>query len=192
MTDFHDVDYWTKRFESERKFEWLINSAQFMSVLLPFCNAKLKILNLGSGTSDLQIHLRAKGLLVTNIDFSETAIRCGREAELAAFGDCCMEHKVADVTCLPMFDHLFDLVVDKSTADAVACAGDDALLRMAHSVRGIMSNRATWISCSYSETRYQGIGTIPFHVELLQRFPRPKSTVHEPTLYIWVYKLTPL
>ncbi|CAG9946773.1 unnamed protein product [Clonostachys rosea f. rosea IK726] len=126
-TDYEKQSYWHDRFASETSFEWLVTS-------------KHHILHLGSGTSDLHNHFRSRGLLnVTNLDFEPLAAERGRDLEQNAFGDVRMNYVVADATRLvdePIMigSHggaagkeeqivtpaKFDLVVDKSTADAVA------------------------------------------------------------------------
>ena len=65
--DFEKRSYWHDRFTSEVSFEWLVSSQSFMSFIEPHlqalsrCGHSPRILQLGSGTSDLQNCFRARG-----------------------------------------------------------------------------------------------------------------------------------
>ncbi|KLU92804.1 hypothetical protein MAPG_11716 [Magnaporthiopsis poae ATCC 64411] len=209
-SDFDKQEYWHDRFSSETEFEWLVPSATLMEVMGPHL-ARLpdtaRILHLGSGTSDLQNHLRRRGFLdVTNVDYEPLAIERGRRLEARAFdGDIRTRYLVADVTRPDLAAQLlrgggdddnatsrpFDLVVDKSTADAVSCGGDEAMLAMLAGVRACMADSSCWISLSYSATRYLRDG-LPFHVEVMERLPTPKLKESDPDIFHWVYLLSPL
>ncbi|KAI1170641.1 hypothetical protein F4777DRAFT_568544 [Nemania sp. FL0916] len=150
--NFEEQGYWQERFASKTTFEWLVPSATFMSLVAPYlsASARQKIPNLGSGTSDLHTHFRARGYHdVTSLDYEPRALDRGRDLEEEAFGDAQMHYAVADVTKLA--DNLgrpeaFDLIVDKGTADAVACGGDVALRSMVLSVRDCFAADGVWIS----------------------------------------------
>ena len=191
---FDQQSYWHDRFTSETAFEWLVPSAAFLAILQPILATlppTAAILHLGPGTSDLHVHLRAAGLpRVTNLDYEPLAADRGRELEARAFGDVRMAYAVADATRLDTARDGFDLVLDKSTADAVACAGDDALRRMAAGVRQCLGPGGAWVSLSYSEARFKVEG-LPFEVEVLDRIPVPKQRPQDPDIYHWCYLLRP-
>ncbi|EJT78110.1 hypothetical protein GGTG_03213 [Gaeumannomyces tritici R3-111a-1] len=209
-SDFDKQEYWRDRFSSETDFEWLAPSATLMDAMEPLLArlpATARILHLGSGTSDLQNHLRRRGFLdVTNVDYEPLALERGRRIEAAAFaGDVRTRYLAEDVTRPGLAARLllrgddkcgqgpsrpFDLVVDKSTADAVSCGGDGALLAMLAGVRECMADSARWVSLSYSATRYRRDG-LPFHVEVMDRLPTPKLKEHDPDIFHWVYLLSP-
>ena len=198
--DFEKQSYWHQRFESETSFEWLLTSEKFMAVIQPYIthlDASSPVLQLGSGTSDLQNHFRSRGLVdVINIDYEPLAADRGRDLERRAFGDVRMRYAVADATQLPqrMDDRdatsRFDLVVDKSTCDAVACGGDEPLRRMAHGVRRCLADGGVWIALSFSPDRFT-IPDVPFDVETIAKVPTPKIKETDPDIYYWVYRLRP-
>ncbi|KAI1824143.1 S-adenosyl-L-methionine-dependent methyltransferase [Xylaria intraflava] len=193
VIDFEKQSYWHDRFAKEVSFEWLTSSATFISFLEPYLvpSRTQRILHLGSGTSDLHTRLRAKGYTdVTNVDFEPLALDRGRQLEADAFGDVRTKYVVADVTRLPWTSHAFDLVVDKSTVDALACAGDTALLDMARSVHDCVAADGAWISLSFSATRFQLDG-LPFTVRVLGKIPTPKKRPMDPDIYYWCYLLRP-
>ncbi|KAL6910315.1 S-adenosyl-L-methionine-dependent methyltransferase [Trichoderma evansii] len=197
--DFDKQAYWHDRFSTETSFEWLASSAEFMSIIKPILiklePSSARILHLGSGTSDLQNYFRLLGFLdVTNVDYEPLAADRGRELEQQAFGDVKMKYAVADATQLQLSndsgdqDCKFDLVVDKSTVDAISCGGDDQVWRMASSVKEHLAPGAVWISLSYSSSRF-GIEGLPFDVEVLAKVPTPKIKATDPDIFHWCYLL---
>lgn len=178
------------------------------------CTSTAKILHIGFGTSDLQTHLRARGFTsVLNIDFSPLAIDHGKALEKRVFGDVLMRYEVMDATKLgdaPLLDTgneeekgegegegggeggKFDLVVDKSTVDAISCGGDEELMKMVEGVRRILKRRGVWISLSYSERRFE-LNRVRelFDVEVLERIPTIKRREMDPDVFYWCYLLRP-
>lgn len=201
--DFEKQSYWQERFKSEGSFEWLISSDEFASMLNPYLDALASpaahILNLGSGTSDLQNHLRRRGFTnVTNLDYEPLAAERGKQLEQEAFGDVKMRYAVADATQLGRVgraigrsdDGKFDLIIDKSTVDAVSCGGQTSLLRMAQGVRDRLADGAVWISLSYSASRFDD-DELPFSVETVAKVPTPRMSPSEPDIYHWCYLMRP-
>lgn len=198
--DFDKQAYWHDRFSSETSFERLLDSAEFVSIIKPILTnlepSSARILHIGSGTSDLQNYFRHLGFLdVTNIDYEPLAAERGRELEKQAFGDVQMKYAVADATQLHLStdggdECKFDLVVDKSTVDAISCGGGDQVRRMASCVREHLVPSAVWISMSYSAYRFD-IEGLPFDVEVLAKVPTPKIKATDPDIFHWCYVLRP-
>lgn len=191
--DFDKQSYWHKRFASERSFEWLTPSATFMEVIAPYLNQLGKtsqILHLGSGTSDLHNHLRQRGFPnVTNIDFEPIAVERGQHLEQEFFGDVRMRYIVTDATQLALGPE-YRLVLDKSTADAIACGGEDAVISLAHAVYRNLSDGGVWISLSYSQSRFENVHAL-FEVEVISKLPVQKTKPTEPDVYHYCYLLRP-
>lgn len=208
--DFEKQSYWRDRFAHETAFEWLVQSPDLMEVLDPVLvrhdlGPSSRVLQLGSGTSDLQNHLRRRGFGdVTNVDYEPLAVERGRDLEERDFGDVKMGYVVADVTQMPTprrsgrfstgtgtgLDGEFDLVIDKSTVDAVSCGGDEAFLRMAEGVRRCLAPGGVWISLSYSASRFE-TRELPFDVDVVHKFPAPRQSPNEPEMFHWCYLLRP-
>lgn len=196
--DFEKQSYWRDRFAKETSFEWLVKSPDLMDVVAPILphhsiGPDSRVLQLGFGTSDLQNHFRSRGYSdVTNLDYEPLAVERGRDLEAAAFGDVRMGYVVADVTQLPRgFERRpYDLVIDKSTVDAVSCGGEEAFLRMAEGVERCLAPGGIWISLSYSGNRFN-MGELPFDVEVVHKFPAPRSNPNEPEIFHWCYLLRP-
>lgn len=199
MPDFDKQSYWHTRFESETAFEWLIPSSTFMPLLESFLKklpgSDANILHLGFGTSDLQVQLRTRGFAnISNVDYEPLATERGRRLEEAAFGDVRMQYITADATRLDSVPDIscrkYHLVVDKSTADAISCAGDDAVLAMAQGIHRSLADSGVWISVSYSAFRYD-IPQLPFDVEVITQLPTAKTKATDPDIYHYCYLLRP-
>ncbi|PHH92399.1 hypothetical protein CDD83_7580 [Cordyceps sp. RAO-2017] len=195
--DFHKQSYWRNRFTTETAFEWLMPSDEFMSVLRPQLDAldasSARILHVGSGTSDLHIRLRRRGFVdVTNLDYEPLAAQRGRQLEELAFGDARTRYVVADVTQLahaPDLGHdVFDLIIDKSAADAVSCGGEAPLLHMVCGIRDRLAPDGVWISLSYSTTRFD-VPSLPFDIDIMAKHPAPKLRATDADLFYWCYRM---
>lgn len=195
--DYDQQSYWHERFASERAFEWLLTSDQFISIIQPYLDEygpSAEIRNIGSGTSDLQNHLRVRGFeKVTNVDYEPLAATRGRELEQQAFGDVRMRYAVADATRLQeeLEGSTYDLVLDKSTVDAISCGGDEQFNNLVHSIRGCIEDDAAWISLSYSAERFKA-EDLPFNVDVLAKVPTPKARDTDPDVFFWCYRMTPI
>ncbi|KAF5019203.1 hypothetical protein F66182_8808 [Fusarium sp. NRRL 66182] len=192
--DFEKQSYWHERFSSEKAFEWLLPSADFMPLIQPILDRldppTARILHIGFGTSDLQNHFRSRGFRnILNVDFEPLAIDRGRHLEEQAFGDVKMRYGVQDATQLDLTEK-FDLIVDKSTVDAISCGGETALRRMAYGIRGCLADGAVWVSFSYSAYRFD-LDHLPFDVEVLAKVLTPKLLPNDPDIYHWCYLLRP-
>ncbi|KAK7431350.1 hypothetical protein QQZ08_002121 [Neonectria magnoliae] len=193
--EFDKKSYWHHRFASEKSFEWLLPSADFIRLVDPVLRnlrPDARILHIGCGTSDLQNHFRARGFRnVLNVDYEPLAVARGRELETQQFGDVQMRYAVHDLTQLDIGDtEQFDLVIDKSTVDAVSCGGKDPLRRMTVGIRNCMAPGALWLCLSYSDTRFQLDG-LPFDVEVFDKSATPKLQPMDPDVFNWCYLLRP-
>jgi len=80
MTNFGDPDYWDKRYSDKAGtiFDWLEDYASLKQIFdeyFPDDKARLKILNLGCGNSQLSDDMYDDGYLnITNIDISSVVI----------------------------------------------------------------------------------------------------------------------
>ncbi|PTB67579.1 hyoothetical protein [Trichoderma citrinoviride] len=205
--DFDQQTYWHQRFSAETSFEWLLSSTDFVAILKPLLSnldrTSTRILNVGCGTSDLHNHFRRLGFLdVTNVDYEPLAIERGQQLERQAFGDVKTKYAVADATNPAIMNEKkkkkqkFNLVVDKSTVDAISCGGEEQVRRMARCVRECLADDdddgggAVWVSLSYSAARFDLEG-LPFAVEVLDKVLTAKKEVTDPDIYHWCYLLRP-
>jgi SAM-dependent methyltransferase len=192
-SQFEKQSYWQRRFASETSFEWLTSSAPFMEAISPYLEhlpGAIKILHLGSGTSDLHTHLRQHGFFdVTNIDYEPLALERGQQLENDRFGNVRTKYVVADATRLEL-EGKYGLVIDKSTADAIACGADDAVFSMAKGICRCLDDGGFWISLSYSPWRFEHVQSL-FRVEVISKLPTPKHKSTDPDIFYYCYLLRP-
>jgi len=145
-----------------------------------------RVLHIGCGTSDLSSRLRTlvkDGTDVCNVDFSQPAVEAGRatEADVAAaeWGGGGIEHQgnkladhmrwsQADLLSLPdvksLLDEeyhnecLYNVVVDKSTSDAISC-GEDVEVQLPYAL-GVHADS----QISRKEERLVVSGVHPLHI----------------------------
>jgi hypothetical protein len=188
---FDRQDYWQTRFTEESSFEWLLASDAFLDILKPHLRAlppDAPILQLGSGTSNMHLQLRAMGFTdITNIDYAPLALEKGKAAERAEFGDVRSTYAVADALKLHL-GRKYAIAIDKSTADSIACGGEDALLLLSRGVKRHLSDGGKWISLSYSMSRFDDPG-IPLDISLLCKVPVKKVKETEPDVFLHCYLL---
>jgi len=113
--------YWEKRFETEEHYEWITSYQNIKDKFAKACPEKsVRILNLGCGTSRICEEMYDDGYEnIVNIDIVEAAVEKMRARNMSRSK---MEWYTADVTNMSQFDTAsFDVVLDKSTLDAVAC-----------------------------------------------------------------------
>ncbi len=164
-----------------------------MDILLPYLQPlaeSAQILHLGSGTSDLHNHLRQHGFLsVTNMDYESLALERGRQLERERFGDVRTKYVIADATRLKMADR-YQVVIDKSTADAIGCGEGDAIMLLAKGLHRCLDGTGFWISLSYSPSRFDHVQSL-FEVEVISRLLTPKSKPTDPDVFHYCYLLRP-
>ena len=128
MNDYRSLSFWEKRYTNEHLeiFEWYQTYESLREKIIDYIKPEYKILNVGSGTSKFAEDLFYEGIKnVTNIDFSESAVRLLEEH----FEEQQIESKCIKMNVLDMKDFQegqFNLVFDKALLDSILC-GEDAL-----------------------------------------------------------------
>lgn len=152
--NYESESFWNTRFKTESHFEWLGDGREtIIPVLQQYLlthdkNAKElppKTLHIGAGTSTLssailrtyhniyESQTEMRGVVV-NTDFAEEAVERGRQSaeavrgevrwekvDLLSWGDC---KKLVPYLSSGEGGELFEVVVDKSTSDAISCGED--------------------------------------------------------------------
>lgn len=78
--EFGTKDYWNRRFEEEKSYDWLVSykdfSAQFKEILIKYNISPIaKILIIGCGNSTLSFDMHSDGFTnLISMDYSETVI----------------------------------------------------------------------------------------------------------------------
>eukprot|EP00347_Sterkiella_histriomuscorum_P015715 403355957 len=144
MPNYGDPGYWDQRYKEQdgTVFDWLEDYEAIEPLLEDlFVNrddysesntswrANIKILNLGCGNSILSEEMYDKGYhQIYNIDISPVVIE--QMAKRNAIQRPELQWEVMDVRDLKYQTHTFDLIIDKSTIDALLC-GDNAFMNTA-------------------------------------------------------------
>ncbi|KAG9765632.1 hypothetical protein KCU73_g349, partial [Aureobasidium melanogenum] len=141
---FGDVEYWNNRFAKEEQFDWLAD----FTVLEPWLKKSIaersghdgrpQILHIGCGSSALSIQLR--GLVkspkqIHNVDYSSVVIERNRQREIKLLNSSEATLEPTSWSTLDLLSALqildfgasgtrCDVIIDKSTSDAISCAGD--------------------------------------------------------------------
>ncbi|KAI8824646.1 hypothetical protein BJ741DRAFT_633301 [Chytriomyces cf. hyalinus JEL632] len=176
--DFSSKAFWDERFEKEERFEWLSDARAIVDNCTRIAAGDpVSLLHVGCGTSQLSNALREAmpTAIIANIDYSPLALERGRRMETEQFGSSAMRWMTADLLdsnsllgavskecSLP-----FDIIVEKSCADAISCGEDVALSLpaygsttlpptsvMALNLSRIARHGAKWVALSYSKYRF--------------------------------------
>jgi ubiquinone/menaquinone biosynthesis C-methylase UbiE len=157
MNDYSSLSFWEKRYTNEHLeiFEWYQTYESLREKIVEYIKPEYKILNVGSGTSKFAEDLFYEGIKnVTNIDFSESAVRLLEEH----FEEQQIQSKCLKMNVLDMKDFQegeFNLVFDKALLDSILC-GEDALetvKTMLKEIYRVVADEGYYIIVSNSDER---------------------------------------
>ncbi|KAK7695323.1 hypothetical protein QCA50_002514 [Cerrena zonata] len=141
--EYHLESFWDDRFTKENHFEWLGDGS---NTILPPIEKYLRtkrghrprVLHIGAGTSTFSSEIfklygqhfgdnKVEEGLIVNTDYSEVALERGKTSEEGKNKWICWER--TDLMSWPDIQtlkrtQLFEIVVDKSTSDAISCNED--------------------------------------------------------------------
>lgn len=136
--EYSRPEFWNDRFrESPHAFDWYVTWKELRKFFLVLTHPEdyPRVLMVGCGSSTLSSDMGKAGYDVTNIDISDVAL--GQMA-----GKSTQEFVQMDATKCAFRDASFDLVVDKGTFDALACAQGSQLPDMVVSEMGRVAQSA--------------------------------------------------
>jgi len=167
---FGEAAYWDKRYETEEHYEWIVGYAELKDIIVRVCASKsARILNLGCGTSRISEDMYDDGYTnIVNTDISETVINKMRARNVDRPG---MEWLVEDALDMAgLADGTFDLVLDKSTLDALAHTQKAAVLAklMGESCR-VLKPEGTYLQITVNQhnPNYLRMPHLDFDIETL-------------------------
>ena len=131
MPNYGDPKYWEKRYEKQRDttFDWLETYETLKTIMndFGFDKSKIKTLMLGCGNAEISYDMYEDGYKnIENIDISKQVINQMSNK----YSSTSMSWKVMDVRKMKYENNTFDLIVDKSTIDAILC-GDSSFVNVA-------------------------------------------------------------
>ncbi|KAJ5762588.1 uncharacterized protein N7511_005970 [Penicillium nucicola] len=220
--DYDDPDFWDTRFATNSDVgEWLNSGEALLDAVLSDLKSRSlaqieaartpHVLHLGPGVSKLGNKLRDQFIErqwqsngIVNADFSTEAVRRGQEMESKRGPAHAMPwlrvdlRSWSDVSTLSEFAP-FDVILDKSTSDALATSEDHQLSRqndfltscpavqkillknptitlrpvelLALQLIPLTQKGSTWIALSYSTMRFDGLHHLSDHWTLQARIP---------------------
>lgn len=155
MPNYGDKGYWNVRYESDpdERFDWLLNYQTMKPVLASLIDRQHNILQLGCGNAALSEEMYDDGYHnITNMDFSPICINQMSERNQSRR---LMSWDIMDATAMSYSDESFDVVIDKSTLDAVLCGNDFMLMaaKMLMEVQRVLRTGGIYIAISYGKPR---------------------------------------
>jgi len=171
VSDFSSAEYWSRRFATETSFEWLLPSSRIITFILENFRHKpeseiIKCLHLGCGTSTLGLELEEalRRTIGDKVDIQVVDSDYVSES-ITLF----TQRPILNLNALDMSDlgkkseGRWDLIIDKSTADAISCGpliGDIEPINVLCTNMAEVTEKGTrWISISYSPTRFSFLST---------------------------------
>ena len=157
MNDYSSLSFWEKRYTNEHLeiFEWYQTYESLREKIIEYIKPEYKILNVGSGTSKFAEDLFYEGIKnVTNIDFSESAVRLLEEH----FEEQQIQSKCIKMNVLDMKDFQegeFNLVFDKALLDSILCGEDglETVKTMLKEIYRVVADEGYYIIVSNSDER---------------------------------------
>jgi hypothetical protein len=225
--DYSSQSYWESRLAKEREtgYEWLVPT----SLILPIISEHgittshcTQILHFGCGSSFLGHELQSafgRKVKVTDADYAATGLRpnivgphdCSRSPEEVPLLDLDVLSLPSVVAASPAEG--WDLLVDKSTADAISCgppcgqskgspsddAEQEAIEVLCRNLAQVTRPAGRWVSISYSSERFDFLSArhdLPWRVthKLPVRLISPttvrsKDIVYQPEAGVWAWVL---
>lgn len=226
--DYSSRSYWEDRLNKERDegFEWLVPTPTILPILASVLegisgrhDAPLNVLHFGCGSSSLGIEImrqHGKRVLVYDADYACTGTKPStKPASLANPTFINMDVLSLESLCSSAPSTGWDILVDKSTADAISCGPSidindsqpqqvgrrrkrDPIHVLCYNLSQVTRVGGLWISVSYSATRYDFLsdGAVPFW-RVVERVPlqlAPTTTASDHVVYqaptgIWAWVL---
>lgn len=161
MPNYGDPRYWDDHYRQEegQTFDWLEEYEELKTVLQPLLPSQdATILVLGCGNANFSSALYDDGYrFIVNIDISPVVIEQMKQRHIGRME---MVFSVMDVRKLEFPSNSFDLVVDKSTLDALLCSENNAFLsvaQMTREVQRVLKLGGHYLSVSYGNPENRSV-----------------------------------
>lgn len=163
MPNYGEIKYWNKRYlkQSNMTFDWLEDFNSLRPLLTKYISTEDRILMLGCGNSKLSEDMYDQGYKnIVNIDISGVVIDFmkKRTKETRPL----MIWKEMDALDLQFLEDSFDVVLDKSTLDAILC-GEMSFINSAIMLKEVQ--RVLKIDGLYLAISYGAPESRIFHLE---------------------------
>ncbi|CAE7208300.1 EEF1AKNMT, partial [Symbiodinium pilosum] len=155
LPNYGDVNFWTEVYTQQRgremaPQEWLVSYPHFVAQgwLRFFPSKASRILDLGCGDSEFMTEAYDDGYEdITGVDIVPEVLDTMRQLNASKRPG--IKYQLADARELSMFsDNSFDVVFDKSTLDALKCAGPDSTSMMSSEIHRVLSSDGVYLCVS--------------------------------------------
>lgn len=158
MPNYGEPTYWDHRYKTQKgkTFDWLEDYSSLRPVLGNLVGRDHSILHLGCGNAELSEEMYDDGYRNSvNIDISNICIAEMKERSKHRVG---MQWLEMDAMDMSFEDETFDIVIDKSTLDAILCGNDSFLnaAKMIMEVQRVLKTGGLYVVISYGspQNRY--------------------------------------
>jgi len=155
MRNYGDKKYWEKYYKNidNTTFDWLLEYPYVKEIIssLKLSKESSKILNVGCGNSEFSENMYDDGYHnIQNIDLSPELIELMKERSQNRPG---MIYEVMDVFDMTYKNNFFDLIIDKSTLDAISCSYDHFvnIAKMLKEIQRVLKIGGYYMVISYEE-----------------------------------------
>ena len=123
MQNYGKKVYWDKFYQSsEQPFEWLKGWAELKGIIGTLIKKTDRILNIGCGNACLTEDMYDNGYHnIVNMDISPIVIE---QMKVKNAHRTNMIYEVGDIMAMKYKTHEFDVIIDKSTLDAITCSSN--------------------------------------------------------------------
>lgn len=154
MPNYGDKTYWEERYEEQSgtTFDWLEDYESIKPIIEELGITKeSRILNVGCGNSEFSEKMFDDGFTHNyNIDICQNVIDYMKERNKGKKG---LHFEVMDVCDMKYKEETFDLIVDKSTIDALLC-GDHSFMivaKMTKEISRVLKTGGVYLIISYGQ-----------------------------------------
>ena len=197
MPNYGEKKYWEERYESQKgkTFDWLEDYNSLNPIIKSLGIKKdAFILNVGCGNSEFSEKMFNDGFINNyNIDICENVINYMKERNKDKKG---LHFDVMDVCDMTYKDETFDLIVDKSTIDALLC-GDHSFMivaKMLKEISRVLKTGGYYVIISYGKPESRMIHLERDHLAFetqIYTIKRQEEDEPEKIHYVYICKKLP-
>ena len=156
MRHYGEKIYWEKHYkniENNNTFDWILDYSDVKEIIssLNINKESSKILNVGCGNSEFSENMYDDGYHdIQNIDVSQELINFMKERAKNRPG---LNYELMDVYNMKFKNNFFDLIIDKSTLDAISCSYDYNIniAKMLKEIQRVLKIKGYYMIISYEE-----------------------------------------
>ena len=197
MPNYGDKTYWEDRYDEQNgtTFDWLEDYESIKPIIEELgIKKECRILNVGCGNSEFSEKMFDEGTTHNyNIDICENVINFMRTRNKDKNG---LHFEVMDVCEMKYKDEMFDLIVDKSTIDALLC-GDHSFMivaKMLKEISRVLKTGGVYLIISYGQPESRMIHLERDHLAFdiqIYTIKRQEEGEQEKIHYVYICKKLP-